>query len=192
MEDELEPPSPTALSVSVVVFYTFFSLLGLGLIALQDLDANTVIFGDGAALARDALAGAATGLVIVGLTRFAARYEAVRRLSQELAAMLGTPGTGVIALLAVTSAIGEELLFRGALQPLIGYLPTAILFGLLHGGFKARFRLWAAFALGAGLVLGALTVLTDNLLAAILCHLTVNYFNLHTVIHGDGGESAWG
>ncbi|MDP6943052.1 MAG: CPBP family intramembrane metalloprotease [Myxococcota bacterium] len=192
MEHELEPPSPTALSVSVVVFYTFFSLLGLGLLALQGLDASAVIFGDGAALARDALAGAVSGLTIVGLTRFAARYEAVRKLSQELAAMLGTPGSGVIALLAVTSAVGEELLFRGALQPLIGFLPTAILFGLLHGGFNARFRLWAAFALAAGLILGALTLWTGNLLAAILCHLTVNYFNLHTVIHGDGSDSAWG
>jgi membrane protease YdiL (CAAX protease family) len=192
MEDEQEPPGPAALTVSALVFYAVMAVIGLGMLTLQDLDAGAVIFGDGAHLIRDTLAGAISGLAVVGLTRLTLRYEAVRKLNDELRAMLGSPGSGAIALLAVSSAIGEELLFRGALQPLIGFWLTALIFGLLHGGFNDRFRLWAAFALAAGVLLGALTVWTDNLLAAILCHLTVNYFNLHTVIHGEQSEDAWG
>ena len=62
--------------------------------------------------------------------------------------------------------------------------------GIGGGGFNARFRLWALFAFGAGLLLGGLTLWTNNLLAAILCHLTVNYFNLHTVIQEE--DESWG
>lgn len=192
MEDEQEPPGPAALTVSALVFYTFLVFLGLGLLGLQGLDATAVIFGDGEHLIRDTLAGTLSGLAVVGLTRVTLRYEAVRKLNDELRAMLGSPGSTAIALLAVSSAIGEELLFRGALQPLIGFWPTALVFALLHGGLNPRFRLWALFALAAGVLLGALTVWTDNLLAAILCHLTVNYFNLHTVIHGNEDGETWG
>ena len=78
--------------------------------------------------------------------------------------------------------MGEELLFRGALQPLLGFWITAALFGLLHGGTAPRFRSWALFALASGLLLGGLAVYTDNLLAPMLCHLTINYFNLHLVV----------
>jgi len=192
MEDEQEPPGEVALTVSALVFYAVLIVIGIGMLTVQGLDAGTVVFGDGAHLMRDTLVGAVSGLAIVGLTRFSLRYEAVRDLNAELRAMLGSPGSGAIALLAVSSAVGEEFLFRGALQPLIGLWLTAGVFGLLHGGFNARFRLWAAFAVVAGVVLGVLTWWTDNLLAAILCHLTVNYFNLHTVIHGDQSGDEWG
>jgi uncharacterized protein len=185
MEEEQEPPSPTALTVSALMFYVVMAVIGIGLIAAQGLDWLDVIFGDGATLLQDGIAGVVAGLTVVGLTHLSLRLESVRTLNDELKSMLGAPGTGAITVLAVSSAVGEELLFRGALQPMIGLLTTAVIFAALHGGLNPRFRLWAVFALGAGLLLGGLTFWTDNLLAAILCHLTVNYFNLHTVIHGE-------
>ena len=185
MEEEQEPPSPTALTVSALVFYVVMAVIGAGVIAAQELDWVVVVFGDGANLLRDGVAGVIAGLSVVGLTHLSLRIEAVRTLNNELKSMLGTPGSGAITVLAVSSAVGEELLFRGALQPMLGLLVTSVIFAALHGGLNPTFRLWAVFALGAGLLLGGLTLWTDNLLAAILCHLTVNYFNLHTVIHGE-------
>ena len=182
MDEDQQPPSPEALTTSAVVFYGVMALVGTWLISAQGLDPILIIFGDGTEVARDTLLGAISGLAVVGLTRLSLRFEAVRALNAELSEMLGEPGAGTITALAISSSIGEELLFRGALQPLIGFLPTALLFALLHGGFNARLRLWAIFALLAGFLLGGLTLFTDNLLAAILCHLTVNYFNLHTVV----------
>ncbi len=41
--------------------------------------------------------------------------------------------TGDLLFLSLAAGIGEELLFRGALQPFIGIWPTAILFVALHG-----------------------------------------------------------
>ena len=39
---------------------------------------------------------------------------------------------GLAFLLAATAAVGEEIAFRGALQPVFGFWPTAILFALTH------------------------------------------------------------
>lgn len=181
-EEQQQPPSPAALTVSAVIFYLVMALIGVGVITAQGLDWVVVVFGDGENVLRDCVVGATAGLLVVGLTQLSLRIEAVRNLNNELKAMLGTPGTGAITVLAVSSSIGEELLFRGALQPMLGLLVTSVIFAALHGGLNPRFRLWAVFALGAGLLLGGLTLWTDNLLAAILCHLTVNYFNLHTVV----------
>jgi membrane protease YdiL (CAAX protease family) len=39
---------------------------------------------------------------------------------------------GAVFLLSVLSSVSEEILFRGALQPVLGIVPTAILFGATH------------------------------------------------------------
>ncbi|MCA9515526.1 MAG: CPBP family intramembrane metalloprotease [Myxococcales bacterium] len=175
-------PSGPGLAVASAVFYVLMSLVGLGLLAAQDLPVGAVVFGDGQSVLRDTLLGAGAGLVVVLLTWLVRKVGPVKRLSDELRAALGgTPSSGIIAIIAVTSAVGEELLFRGALQPLLGFWVTAVVFGFLHGGTRPRLYLWAVFALVAGLLLGWLADWTGNLLAPILCHLTVNFFNLHAL-----------
>ncbi len=156
--------------------------LGLWLIDVQDLNSGLVIWGDGTTVLRDTAIGAGSGLAMVALSYLVRDWRPLKDLGRELAKDLGTPGSGAIAVLAVTSSVGEELLFRGAMQQWSGFWVTAAVFGLLHGGFAKRLRLWAIFATLAGMLLGGLTLLTDNLLAPILCHLTVNYFNLHLLV----------
>lgn len=173
--------NPRALVGSAIVFYVLMTLLGLGIIRWQDLDLGLVIFGTGEHLLRDTLIGAGAGLAVVLLTRLTIRFEPVRKLNDLLAETLGKQSTPVITVLAITSAVGEEVFFRGALQPLIGFWLTALVFALVHGGTARRYRAWVVFAFGAGLLLGGLMAFTGNLLAPILCHLTVNYFNLHLV-----------
>ncbi len=176
-----EQVDPRALVGMSTVLYAVFTGVGLGLMAWQDLSPTRAIFGDGERLVHDTLLGAGTGLGVVLLTWLTRNLGPVKRLNHELGGLLGTPGTGAIAALAVTSAVGEEVLFRGGLQPLIGFWPTVIVFGLLHGGTQRRLRAWALFATAAGALLGWLALTTGNLLAPILCHLTVNYFNLHVL-----------
>jgi len=177
-----EAPSSGALVLTAGVFYLLMSLVGLGLLLVQDLEFNTAVLGDGSDVGRDALLGAGAGLLVVGLTWLCRGLESVQTLNEELRSLLGRPSSSAIALLAVSSAVGEEIFFRGALQPLLGFWITAGLFGLLHGGSSRRFRLWTVFAMVAGLLLGWLATYTENLLAPILCHLTINYFNLHLVV----------
>ena len=71
-----------------------------------------------------------------------------------------------LLLVALVAGIGEELLFRGVLQPLLGRVGSNILFGLLH-------FITPLYALLAGLIGGYLGWLLDhseNILAPIITH----------------------
>lgn len=71
-----------------------------------------------------------------------------------------------LLLVAIVAGIGEELLFRGVLQPLMGRLWSNVVFGLLH-------FITLPYALLAGLMggyLGWLLDQSDNILAPIITH----------------------
>lgn len=72
------------------------------------------------------------------------------------------------ALLGLSAAVTEELLFRGALQPRFGFLLTAILFGLAHVQYGWTLATLEVFV--AGLVLGWLRK-RGNTSVCILLHL---------------------
>lgn len=184
------PPKPSSLALAAVVFYALMSIAALIGMALADLDPVHLVFGirpneDAAHAAMSpwlaALLGAGSGLAVVGLTHLGRNVRAFARMNREFGAVLGPLSTGTITLLALTSSIGEELLFRGALQPALGFWPTAILFGVLHGGGAPRLFVWTLFAFLTGIMLGALAIETGSLLAPILAHLTINYWNLHAL-----------
>jgi membrane protease YdiL (CAAX protease family) len=51
-----------------------------------------------------------------------------------------TVSTPEIFLLSLCAGVGEELLFRGAIQPWLGIWPTAIIFIALHGYLNPKDR----------------------------------------------------
>lgn len=57
---------------------------------------------------------------------------------------------------ALISGIAEEALLRAFLQPVIGLVPAAVLFAVLHLVPDRRLWSWPVFALACGLLLGAL------------------------------------
>jgi membrane protease YdiL (CAAX protease family) len=71
---------------------------------------------------------------------------------------------------AVLAGLGEELLFRGALQPLIGLVPIAVIFGLLHATALAHVIL----ATLLGLWLGWLYLWTESLWPPIAAHAALD------------------
>jgi hypothetical protein len=128
------------------------------------------------------LLGLATGLAIVVLTRMAVRRFAwAQALHHDFRSLLGPLTTREIVILALASSIGEEMLFRGALQPWIGLWPQAAFFALLHIGPGRRFLPWtlSAFILGAGF--GYMFAWTGDLGGPIVAHFTINYLNLHFI-----------
>jgi membrane protease YdiL (CAAX protease family) len=74
-----------------------------------------------------------------------------------------------IVVIGVFAGIGEEWLFRGVLQPVIGLFATSVLFGLAHVGNRsmAAFGVWAA---GMGFLLGVLAQVTGGLIAPMVAH----------------------
>lgn len=127
-----------------------------------------------------ALLGLGYGSLIVASSRLClARYEWAQRLQSEFRPFAMQLGLGGIILLALLSSLGEELLFRGLLQPRIGVLAQALLFGLMHQlPGKSRW-VWMSWAAAVGLGLGVIFQFTGSLLGPLLAHAMVNGLNLH-------------
>ncbi len=181
------PEPPHSRATLVLGLYGGLALLGLLLSAGRG-DADVYTAGDRAAwwhLASPVL-GLVLGLLVVLASRVAvARLGWARGLHRDFRALLGDVSSREIVVLAIASAIGEEVLFRGALQPWIGLWPQAALFALLHVGPGRRFLPWTLWALVMGLVFGALVQLTGDLGGAIVAHFTINFLNLHYIARVD-------
>lgn len=123
--------------------------------------------------------GIVVGLAVVRTFRWMEpRYVWLERLSYEFRDVLGPLSRLEIFALAAASAIGEELLFRGAMLDNWGLVASTLVFGLIHVPPRWSLWPWTASALVMGLILGVLTLATGNLGAAILTHFMVNYLNL--------------
>ena len=106
----------------------------------------------------------------------------MRTLHVSFRDLLG-PLTGRdMLILALASAIGEELLFRGALLPWLGLWPQGLVFALLHVGPGKRFVPWTVSALALGVAFGAIALETGNLGAPIAAHFTINFLNLRYIV----------
>jgi membrane protease YdiL (CAAX protease family) len=134
--------------------------------------------------------GVVCGLVLVGASRLTvARFGWARRVADELGAMVGELGLREIVVVAALSALGEELVFRGVLQPILGLGLTSVVFGSLHLGLTRRATAaWALMATVAGLILGSLYLWTGNLVAPVLAHGVVNFLNLRFLSPADRGS----
>jgi membrane protease YdiL (CAAX protease family) len=123
--------------------------------------------------------GLGAGLALVALSRLIThRTRPGAELARRLAEALPPLASRDVALLALASGVGEELFFRGALQPVVGLVGASVLFGLAHLVPRWPLLLWSAFALGAGFVFGALFQTSGTLVAPALAHVTVNGLNL--------------
>ena len=75
--------------------------------------------------------GSLTALLAVALIN-GKRFKSVRKFLQDLLHEIN-PTIINILLYSFCASVGEEILFRAGIQPLIGIWPAAILFVLLHG-----------------------------------------------------------
>ena len=96
---------------------------------------------------------------------------AVRRFYRDtLRPLFGAIGFREVVVISVAAGVGEELFFRGVVQPELGLVPTSIIFGVLHMGGRGTvaFGCWVAIM---GSVLGWLALWTEGLLAPVVAHI---------------------
>ncbi len=125
--------------------------------------------------------GIAGGLLLVAVTRALENWQPIARLQKGFAEVLRGVTPGGALLLALVSAVGEEILFRGALQPWVGPWIASAIFGAAHLPLDRNFVAWPVFAFVAGLGLAYCAESSGSLLAPILAHFLVNWINLrHT------------
>jgi uncharacterized protein len=181
---EPSPAPPVSRGWLVLGLYGGMALVALVIAALaDDPDLYRVADRDERMLLIGPAIGLGVGLIVVGLTRLATRrFQWARDLHTSFRDLLGTLGTRDIVLLAAASSVGEELLFRGALLPLLGVWAQGAVFALLHVGPGRRFLPWTISALVMGIAFGWLAVWTGNLGAPIVAHFVINFLNLRHIV----------
>jgi uncharacterized protein len=88
--------------------------------------------------------------------------------------------------IALAAGLGEELLFRGALQPLLGVWVTSALFVLVHtrayrfNKFNGRVLVQALGIFAASVVFGFLAIYA-GLVTAMIVHVAMDVAGLYTI-----------
>ena len=84
--------------------------------------------------------------------------------------------TAQIIFISICAGVGEELFFRGAIQPMLGIWMTAILFVLLHGYLNPFNMSLTMYGIYMVLVVGVLGLLTEHfgILTAIIAHTLID------------------
>jgi membrane protease YdiL (CAAX protease family) len=154
-----------------------------GVIFLGIAIAYALIFGGGLAsigiLRRGLLSAIGWGvllfLAIVPVLYLPKRLGIRNRLEEEIAGRLGAWDILALNLLVSSS---EELFFRGFLLRIVGVVPSAIVFGIIHYiGYVSLAEV--AYALSTGLLLGFVyKYLIPNIFFAITFHYLANAFAL--------------
>ena len=123
------------------------------------------------------------GIVMGGVAL--AVSELLTRFSSLGEALVDTLGEGLIGLgradailLALASGVGEEMFFRGALQPAVGIVWASLIFGACHFLPRRELALWSLYAVVMGFAFGWLFETTGHLVAPIAAHALVNGVNL--------------
>jgi membrane protease YdiL (CAAX protease family) len=126
--------------------------------------------------------GAFTIAVTPGMVR---RWRWARALHLALRPAVHRAGDGALFAVAVASAVGEELLFRGLLVPLVGVVVSSVAFGVLHQ-IRGRARWgWIGWATAMGLLFGEVFAMTGSLLGPLLAHAAINHANLRFLRDND-------
>ena len=131
---------------------------------------------------RDVLVGAMIGLASVKISRImSAQFQWAKRIDDDFAPFFREQSSLNLTLLALSSSLVEEIVFRGWLQGLIGFVAASIIFGLLHMPPKREHWPWTISALTMGFVLGGMYEWRGAVTAPFVTHFTINYFNLHAL-----------
>jgi membrane protease YdiL (CAAX protease family) len=140
---------------------------------------------------RDAFLGLLAALPMYALFRLLMRWpigplERLKRFFAEaLTPLLGSRPDSDLALISIAAGLGEEMLFRGVLQAVLarwlgtweGLAAASLLFGLLH-------PISTTYVVVAGLLgayLGAVWILSGNLLVVVIAHAVCDYLALRAL-----------
>lgn len=171
-----------------LVFESALGLVGWAICAWQNVPLAPRLVVSGEVLLRSAIASAPMFLLLAYVTR--SRWKPLVDLRNQVEQLVGELFSGVswlgLAAVAIAAGVGEELLFRGALQPLAerwwglvaGLVTVSLLFGVVHAVSATYF----VFAAIVALYLGWLAAWFDDLVAPIVVHSLYDFAALLALI----------
>ncbi|SNC75970.1 hypothetical protein SAMN04487881_3182 [Marinobacter sp. es.048] len=161
----------------------------LGLVAILLFGVPVLLVGPGLwpSMLLGALGAILTYAALLLLTRVPGLFpENLERQMQGLYDFASSYSPAVLILLSLLAGVGEELLFRGAIQgwlmaktdPVTAVLAASVLFGLVHYVSFTYFLV----ATGLGLILGAVYVLSESLVLVMVWHALYDMIALYCLL----------
>ncbi len=170
-----------------VAFYVLLAAVGATINAVRDRPLVPLAGEPDRLLPATAAALVAAAGIIFGSAVASRRFEWAKRLEATFRQALGPLERREIRVIALASGLGEEIFFRGALQPalgdllrsdVIGLLLATLVFALLHTAPGRGLIAWTIFAFVVGLLLGGLFSWSGSVIPPVLLHVVVNDRNL--------------
>lgn len=96
-----------------------------------------------------------------------------------------------IIFISFCAGVGEEFLFRGTIQPLLGIIPTAVLFVALHGYLSFRdwrISVYGIYMTGVIAFLGWLTH-EYGILSAVIAHTLIDIVLLRKMMKDEADDA---
>lgn len=159
------------------------TLLGMGGLALiadfttEKVDLAAAIIGHGP-FWQQVFFGVITGLIAGKMATWivGARFMTPVRLKYARIFKGLTLSTSQIWFVSYCAGVGEELLFRGAIQPFIGIPITSVLFVAIHGYLDPRNWRLMIYGIWMSLVIAWVGWMSDafGLVSAIIAHMLID------------------
>jgi membrane protease YdiL (CAAX protease family) len=164
-----------------------FALIGLAqLIAYFFLKKNLI-----ATLIAEKLVNSLGIGLLTGISLFAAVYLSYRYISplgrwsrRVVLPLLKNMDPNFLMAMGILAGLSEELLFRGALQPIIGIVLASLLFGFVHYLGNKELLLYGAIASAMGLVMGTVFSYTGEILVPVVAHGVYNFLVITALSNG--------
>ena len=169
--------SPRTIPATMVIHQEgVIALIALIGVWLRD-DGLVTAFAPRGRMAISLGAGAGVGLACFCLLWLVRGVGAFRDLEAWQRRMVEGWSVGDVVAVAVFSGVAEEALIRALLQPIIGLLPAAAVFAVLHVVPDRRLWIWPLMALSLGLVIGG-AFSKWGYPAAAAVHIVINALSL--------------
>jgi membrane protease YdiL (CAAX protease family) len=158
-------------AVALIIDY-FFETVDLRTLVWGKVDFTTQI-----------LIGLGVGLVSAFAARFMVSLPMMQKVKSSYVQILGNfdLNWSEILFISMCAGVGEEFLFRGALQPFMGIYITSVLFVFIHGYLNPRDWRLSIYGLFMTIVIVVLGTLAEKygLLVAIIAHTIIDVVLLH-------------
>jgi membrane protease YdiL (CAAX protease family) len=188
MKPEMNPRR--AQNVAMAMFFEVgLGFAGVIVAALAGIDLKGQLGVSSGAVIRGLLA--CLPMLLMLLVLYHVKWKPLTELREEVERIVGELFGGSswleLALVSIAAGVGEEILFRGVLQPLAihwlsfwpGFILVAILFGLAHAMTKIYFIMAAVI----GIYFGWLAMRDNNLVAPIVTHAVYDFLALVIIQH---------
>lgn len=145
-----------------------FAFFGVGWLVRRDWSATLERLGLVWPSLGNIVLGIVVGLgmvpLVIAIEQFSSQFNIgvdpdVQKLTEQLLGPLFTTPFGIVTL-GAAAALGEETLFRGAIQPRFGLIFTALLFALVHSNYGLSLSTLIVFLFG--LILGIVRKRTNT------------------------------